>query len=175
MPGKQIRYRKFNMMGSTAVVFTGRNEKLMPREFQFESPKEKAEMAINIKLIEADYYQKYKIDNGIKSLLRAYDENRKRNSAEGMNRLGLDIIKIKSFSNNNINHKLVHSSDSAPKIAKQDSVKAIDHKYILEPIKIKSGREVASEEKNWVEGESQFGLGHTSTIINLSTRDRDSK
>ncbi len=63
------------------MVYTVRNEKLTPREFQFEQPKEKAELAINIKLIEADYYQKYKIDNGIKSLLRAYDENRKRSSA----------------------------------------------------------------------------------------------
>ena len=61
------------MMGSTAVVFTGRNEKLLPREVQFEIPREKAELAINIKLIEADYFQKFKIDNGIKSLLRAYD------------------------------------------------------------------------------------------------------
>lgn len=101
-------------------------------------------MALNIKLIEADYYQKFKIDNGIKSLLRAYDENRKRSSAEGMNRLGLDIIKIKSFSSSNT-QKLTRSSDSAPKIPHFDSNKPLDHKIMtnrefLSPLKLTSIR-----------------------------------
>lgn len=58
---------------------------------------------ITVKVIEEDYYRKYKPDNGIKSLLRAYDETRKKNSSECMTRIGLDIIKIKSFSKNNDN------------------------------------------------------------------------
>jgi hypothetical protein len=130
------------MMGSTAVVFTGRSEKLTPREVQFELPREKAELAINIKLIEADYYHKFKIDNNIKSLLRAYDENRKKNSAECMNRMGLDIIKIKSFSNNNPDNKFTFSSESVPKLRKQDSMRAIEqNKYMLSPIKPKYTRD----------------------------------
>jgi hypothetical protein len=138
-----VKYRKFNLTGSTAMVYTVRNEKFTPKEFQFEEPKEKAELAINIKLIEADYYQKYKIDNGIKSLLRAYDENRKRSSAEGMNRLGLDIIKIKSFSTSNT-QKLTRSSDSAPKIP-HESAKSNEHKIMttrefLSPLKLTSIR-----------------------------------
>lgn len=39
---KQVRYRKFNLTGSTAMVYTVRNEKLAPKEFQFEEPKERA-------------------------------------------------------------------------------------------------------------------------------------
>lgn len=74
-----------------------------------------------------------------------------------MNRLGLDIIKIKSFSNNNISQKLALSSESVPKIVKQDSVKALDHKYILSPIKLKSAQnpnynhENKIDNKNWEE------------------------
>jgi hypothetical protein len=57
-----------------------------------------------------------------------------------MNRLGLDIIKIKSFSNTNT-QKLTRSNDSAPKIPQQNSVKAIDHKIMtnrefLSPLKL---------------------------------------
>lgn len=164
-------------MGSTAVVFTGRNEKVMAREVQLELPKEKAEMAINIKLIEADYCQKFKIDNGIKSLLRAYDENRKRSSAEGMNRLGLDIIKIKSFSNSNNDHKFVHSSESVPKIRKQDSMKAIDHKYHLSPIKPRLTRDSTAhhQEKLW-EGEIETQDHEVgSHVFNLTAREGKQK
>ena len=69
-----------------------------------------------------------------------------------MSRLGLDIIKIKSFSNTTVTQKLGRSSDSAPKISKQDSAKWMDQRQVLSPIKLKPVRDAASEDKNW-EGE----------------------
>lgn len=157
------------------MVYTVRNQKLAPKEFQFEGPKEKADMAINIKLIQADYYQKYKIDNGIKSLLRAYDENRKRSSAEGMNRLGLDIIKIKSFSNSNT-QKLTRSSDSAPKIPQQESLKVIDHKIMtnrefLSPLKLTSIRAIQSSSPSKHEEETDMQTEQNSNPFSQTTRE----
>lgn len=60
-----------------------------------------------------------------------------------MNRMGLDIIKIKSFSTRNT--QKARSSDSAPKIQHQDSTKAIPHKVMtnrefLSPLKLKAIR-----------------------------------
>ncbi len=37
------------------------------------------------------------MDNNIKTLLKAYEDNRKRNWVEGMNNLGLEVLKIKSY------------------------------------------------------------------------------
>ena len=59
-----------------------------------------------------------------------------------MNRMGLDIIKIKSFSNNNPDNKFTFSSESVPKLRKQDSMRAIEqNKYMLSPIKPKYTRD----------------------------------
>lgn len=66
--------------------------------------------------------------------------------------MGLDIIKIKSFSNSNGDNKFAHSSESVPKIRKQDSMKAIEHnKYLLSPIKPKYTRDSSkkNEDKPW--------------------------
>lgn len=71
-----------------------------------------------------------------------------------MNRLGLDIIKIKSFSTSNT-QKLTRSSDSAPKIPHHESAKSNEHKIMttrefLSPLKLTS---IKMAEQNFIKQE----------------------
>ena len=67
-----------------------------------------------------------------------------------MSRLGLDIIKIKSFSNTTVTQKLGRSSDSAPKLAKQESAKWMEQRQVLSPIKLKPVRDGGNnDDKHW--------------------------
>lgn len=103
---QNVRVRKLSLASSAVqVIGCQLAEKVRTKELvlQLPVPEDVGDIGdpINVKVIEEDYYRKYKPDSGIKSLLRAYEETRKKNSSECMTRLGLDIIKIKSFSKNN--------------------------------------------------------------------------
>ena len=96
---------------------------------------------ISIKALEEEYLRKYRADGGIKSLLKAYDDSRKRSESAGMQKLGLEVIKIESYGN-----KSNQSSSRQVRVnSHKVSLKQLEHKYLhkrdyLLPIKSNSAR-----------------------------------
>jgi hypothetical protein len=69
-----VRYRRISMSGLSTPAVATLSESLKPKEILFEfSRKNECDGQINLKIVEEDYFKKYKLENSIKSLLRAYD------------------------------------------------------------------------------------------------------
>ena len=158
-PSRQYRYRKLDSNGMRATAYPVNMERVQPKEMQVEFPiPEKRPVRddsaagfkpelinvkveqINLRALEDEYFRKYRAEGGIKSLLRAYDESKKRSESAGMQKLGLEVIKIESYNKNN-----PISSRQTRQNNHKASLKQLEHKYLhkrelLMPIKSNSAR-----------------------------------